>query len=491
MTSDDFSETSLDDFLELVSTQTGLRFSEHRRPTAVKIVRQELQQSRFSEPDDFLNHINSDTDAFETLVGKLTIGETYFFRNPGQFDVLRTAIIPAIRNERGPRHRIRIWSAGCASGEEAYSLAMLLHDRDMIENSHILATDISHESLARARRGKYGEWSLRGTRSPLLEKHLNFDGNEYSVDEKLKQHVVFEYLNLSRDMYPSYASGTWGLDLILCRNVLIYFDRDTIDQVGRRFFECLSPGGWLLLGASDPLISSVVEFETVMTHVGLAYRRPTSPSETAIKPADTEITDSDTIAGTGLENTVVIKSDAIDTAVWKPTKSQPEQAPEPEPGFSIKAVESAFEQGCYETVIQQTRDHLDNVEAASLHIRSIANLDTNKAEQACVATVQLHPVSAELLYLHAVLLLELDRDQNAADAARGVVFLNRNLAVAHLTLGTALQRLEDVDGARRAFRNAYKICAARPADEVVPLSNGELAERVAFSAQQHLSLLET
>lgn len=490
MTIDDFPDTSLDDFLELVSAQTGLRFSEHRRPTAVKIVRQELQQSRFIEPDDFLNHINSDSDAFETLVGKLTIGETYFFRNPGQFDVIRTAVLPAIWNERGPRHRIRIWSAGCASGEEAYSLAMLLHDLDMIENSHVLATDISHESLAHARRGKYREWSLRGTRTPLLEKHLNFDGNEYSVDEKLKQHVVFEYLNLSRDTYPSYASGTWGLDLIVCRNVLIYFDRETIDQVGRRFFECLSPGGWLLLGASDPVISSAVEFETMMTHAGLAYRRPTSRPETAVKPADIEITDSDTVAGTGLENTVVIKPESIDTAVWTPT-SQPAQAPEPESGFSIDAVESAFEQGCYETVIQQTREYLDNVKAASLHIRAIANLDTDKAEQACVATVKLHPVSAELLYLHSVLLLELDRDQDAADTARGVVFLDRNLAVAHLTLGTALQRLADVDGARRAFRNAYKICAARPADEVVPLSNGELAERLAYSALQHLSLLET
>jgi len=147
--------------------------------------------------------------------------------------------------------------------------------------------------------------------------------------------------------------------------------------------------------------------------------------------------------------------------------------------------------GNYREVLELTRHREADPTAAALHIRALANLEPAAADRACAEAAMRHPFSTELQFLRAALLVELEQDEAAEQAARRVIYLDRSLAVGHFTLGSICWRRGDLAGARRAFRNAHQLCAARPADEMVPLSDGERAGRLAEAAAAQLAILET
>jgi chemotaxis protein methyltransferase CheR len=262
----------------LIGQRTGLTF-EQRQDSAEQIMRQAMTRTHLSDLAAYLDLIATKEEALNDLVSELTVGETYFFREPLQFQRIGREVIPALRRLRGSQHHLRVWSAGCASGEEAYSLAIVLDQEGLGESAHILGTDISHKALAKARRGIYGEWSLRGDGKAALP-YLQAAGKEYRLAEKIRRRVTFEHLNLARDTYPSLVSGTWGMDLILCRNVLIYFDRETIRRVALRLYQSLAPGGWLIAASSDPPLRDHAPF-AVLAHEeeGLVYQRGVRTTE--------------------------------------------------------------------------------------------------------------------------------------------------------------------------------------------------------------------
>jgi chemotaxis protein methyltransferase CheR len=475
------------ELIRRISNETGLRFDGQQLETAQQGIRKVLKRSGEEDPLRVLRQVSSNSPIFDDLVSELTIGETYFFREPARFDIISHELLPSLQARKGSDHRIRIWSAGCASGEEPYSIAMLLHQQRMLDRSHVLATDISHHALAKARAGRYRSWSLRGADHPLLKQFLIEDDGGYLVDERIRPHVVFEYLNLALDSYPSFPTGTWGLDLILCRNVLIYFNSETIAAVAKRFFNCLSPGGWVMLGASDPNISDFAPFDAQMTESGVVYHRPIQTAT----------------GGTALPNSAFqSKLSSVSHASGSAESTRPpypttiESSSESEPSVPIAPQYRSSSPGLIESEAagqgnaQAIRSgSLSDPTAYAVEIRELAIADTEKAEQRCREAVRRYPISVELRFLHAVLLLELERNDEAVEAARRVVFLNRDLAIAHMTLGTALQRTGQNSVARRAFRNALRLCADRPASEIVPLSDGEHAGRLALSAKHHLTLL--
>src|SRR5262249_5413501 len=143
-------------------------------------------------------------------------------------------ILPEFRRRWRGIPVVRAWSAGCASGEEAYSLAMVFAEEGLADRAYLLATDVSGAALAKARRATYGSWALRGDGAAAALPHLERHGDRFVVKEPIRRLVTFERLNLALDLYPSLETGTLGLDLILCRNVLIYFDSVTIRAVADR-----------------------------------------------------------------------------------------------------------------------------------------------------------------------------------------------------------------------------------------------------------------
>jgi chemotaxis protein methyltransferase CheR len=461
---------------ELLRERTGLRFAPDRSDAAEVGMRRAMARAKISDPDEYRQLLQADAAALDDLVAELAVGETYFFREPQQFAFIRTTVLADVRRRRGPEPHFRTWSAGCASGEEAYSLAIVLEEEGFGDRAHVHATDMSRAALARARRAVYGAWSLRGEGAETARRHLRPDGSRFVLDESIRRRVSFEYLNLALDVYPSFATGTWGMDLILCRNVLIYFDPAAVAGVARRLFASLAPGGWLLTASSDPPLSGHAPYETVVTDAGVFYRRAEAVAfaPPAVAPAPPPVPPPAPPKATRR------------TVPTGPPRPEP-VTPAPDPRAEAR---EALARGEYARAAALTGYLTADPEACALHVRALANLDPDAARQACADAAARHPLAAELHYLEAVLLVDAGRDEEAARAARRVLYVDRTLAAAHFTLGSILRRLGRPAGARRAYRNARDLCAARPADEVVPLSDGEHAGRLAEAAAAQLVVLE-
>ncbi len=472
----------------VVGARTGLAFQPHSRPNVESQIQRAMARVGHSELTSYGKLIAADAKALDDLVIELTVGETYFFREPAQFDFIRQEILPELRR-RDCERAIRGWSAGCASGEEAYSLAMLFEQVGLSRHSSILATDISRAALDKARQATYRDWSLRGDGADGARRFLIQTGDTYRVEERICRRVAIEYLNLALDVYPSVVTGTWGLDLILCRNVLIYFDRQTICSVARRFYDALSPGGWLITASTDPSLDEHAPFETVVTETGVFYRHTLSPAEQPSR-APLKFAGGGNIADTPIE---IRDSESEIRCPKSPSQNLTARFDdaEPKPPLADPLVDArqAIVDGDYVRAVALTRGHLSDQVACALHIQALANLDMIAAEQASAEATRQHPLSAQLYYLRAVLLLEGGCDVDAAEAARRVVYLDHSLALAHFTLGSILRRLGDIAGAQRSFRNARDLCAARPPDEHVPLSDGELAGRLVQAAEAQMHCL--
>jgi chemotaxis protein methyltransferase CheR len=212
-------------------------------------------------------------------------GETYFFRDHGQFDLLRLRLLPElIERSRGTK-LLRLWSAGCASGEEAYSLAilvdMLLPVRDGWEIL-ILGSDIDEAALAKARRGLYTQWSFRMAPSALKQDCFQRQGDVWELDERIRRMVTFRAGDLIGDAFPAEESGT--MDLILCRNVLIYFEADAVSTVADKLAAALSEGGYLMTGHTELIGHRLRNMQSRLFVEGVVHQR-LAPSEPIVRPA--------------------------------------------------------------------------------------------------------------------------------------------------------------------------------------------------------------
>lgn len=466
---------------EFVRRRTGLVFPASRRSALEAGLHTAMRRAGLTDADAYLGQVDVQPELLDDLVGEITVGETYFFREPGQFAVIREEILPTLLSARSPERPLRFWSAGCASGEEPYSLAILVRELGLGGDVHIVGTDLSRAALAKAVRGRYTRWSLRGVPDDVAHTYFTPAGNHFELAPAVRAAADFRYLNLADDTYPSLSTGVWGMDLIVCRNVLIYFDAETVARVAHRLIDSLSENGWLLLGASDPMLTDLVPCEVVVTGAGLAYRRaavgrlvlPTAAAQPPVEP--------------------------FSAPVAEPPPLVPAEAVEREHHAADDADDAEAAVRCY-----ATRDYARAVEYAErvvrrngseatpwiVLVRAHANRgDLAAAGRACAAALERHAGAAELHYLHAVLLTEAERIADAAAAARRALYLDRGLVVAHLALGGALARLGDADGARRAFRNAERLLVALPPEAVVPASDGEPAGRLVEMARVQMRLL--
>jgi chemotaxis protein methyltransferase CheR len=213
-------------------------------------------------------------DELETAIDLLVPHETYFFREPTQLQCFETELLPLLEKQNERRKSLQLWSAGCATGEEPYTLAMALLERPSLAgwDLDVLGTDLSRKALGTARKAEYGAMALRATSPERKAKYFEpLEGGRVRVLQKYRDPVRFGQLNL---LDTSAASVLPRFDVIFCRNVLIYFDQATRKRVVELFFERLAPGGYLLLGHSENLLHLSTRFELVQLEGDLVYRRP-------------------------------------------------------------------------------------------------------------------------------------------------------------------------------------------------------------------------
>jgi len=259
---------SMDEFRllrDFVYQHCGLNFTEDSKYLLEKRLGRRLQAHKLQSFKDyyyFLRYKSDKDQELSEVVDLLTTNETYFFREDYQLRTFSEEILPEIRarKEASNDRRLRIWSAGCSSGEEPYTLAMILLDQRWLENwrVEIIGTDISQKVLQLARQGEYGESAFRNTEPVYRRRFFTQNGDRARIRDEVKNLVTISHLNLFD--HPRIAL-LGKMDLIFCRNVIIYFDLDGKKKVIDSFFQRLQPEGYLLLGHSESLINLSTAFQ--------------------------------------------------------------------------------------------------------------------------------------------------------------------------------------------------------------------------------------
>jgi chemotaxis protein methyltransferase CheR len=518
-----WSSPAMAEVAELVRSTTGLTFPEARVADVEATIRRTMARRGISDAAALAGLLRHDTTEREAMVAELTIGETYFQRDPSQFGVLSEQILPELLARRD--RPVRVWSAGCASGEEPYTVAMLFDELNALDRAQIVGTDIARQRLQDAQRGIYSKWSLRATPEGIRKKYFRERGRFYELTPRLRERVDFRYLNLAEDQFPSLSVGIWGMDVILCRNVLIYFDSATVERVARRLLASLSEDGWLILGASDPAISEMVECDVVLTSAGLVYRRAGAAQDPAAlragpawhrpgtatgqpqpevrgevsgpEPAsadDAAVIDAflAELAQERAESTDSAKHvDAADAAGGGPDTSATDPGVTGDIDAAVAAAYDARDYDRVDTLAGAAPSEELSEASWTAWLRALANQGRlDEADALVTRALGAHGSSAELVYLHGVLLLQTGRAGDAVAALRRALYLDRNLVVAHLMLADALQRTADAAGARRSLRNTESLLSALSSDAAVPASDGEAAGRMLELVRVKLRLLD-
>lgn len=387
----------------------------------------------------------------EQLVGELTIGETYFFRQPEHFELLRTTIVPDLLRRNQDSRRIRIWSAGCATGPEPYSLAILLHTEfaGQIEgwDVSIVATDINVSFLAQAESAEFPAWALRQTPEEIKRTCFERKGNHWKLRSRYRSGVVFRYDNLADDGGIDQAGGPFHL--ILCRNVLIYFSRERIAKVAARFYASLEEGGWLLVGHAEPNAEIFREFQTAWPQAATAYRR---------------------LQGTHGPN--------LPPAVWTPFEFR-EEPGEPNPDRPGEAAPPA-----------ESPPGIPELEASLERAKALANQGGwEDAMKLVDQVIQVDRLNAFAHLLKALLLDHAGDFPNAIAAFRRALYSDRNLYLAHYHLGAALAQQGQRHDAKKSFQNVLQLLTGLSPEEPIPHGDGITANELAELAKMHLETI--
>ncbi|MGA9753640.1 MAG: protein-glutamate O-methyltransferase CheR [Desulfobaccales bacterium] len=254
------SKVWLDTVLEELRRVRGLDLSDYRRPTLERRLAARMANLRLNDPGEYLQRLRSDPSECDRLIETIDIKVSSFFRDPLVFEFLAHRVLPLImeRHRRQHTRQIRVWSAGCAAGEEPYSVAILLaqalEDEDFPWLPYICATDISPEALAAAQTRSYRRESLETTQLGILDRFFRPTADGFEVIPEIRRMVQFSRDDLTSRHSLAPADSVFGsFDLVLCRNVLIYFTLDLQKRVQDKLYGALNPGGYLVLGMSESL----------------------------------------------------------------------------------------------------------------------------------------------------------------------------------------------------------------------------------------------
>ncbi|MBY0357457.1 MAG: tetratricopeptide repeat protein [Candidatus Obscuribacterales bacterium] len=475
-----------DEILEYLRQTCGLSFSSTRLKQAEELVVQACLNSNSADLNVYFEKLKSSQILLDALVSKLTIQESYFFRDRNHYQLVIEQILPEILKLRGEQHMLRAWSAGCASGEEAYSLAILFEQYGV--KSHLIGSDISPIALQNANTAVYRQWAFRQNDDNFARIYFDKRGEDYYLKPNIREKVRFEYLNLVQDSYPSISRGIWAMDVIFCRNVLIYIDPQLIPKIANRFFETLAEGGWLLTASSDPLLSQFAPFESIITAAGVFYRRPISAVSNVILQSINK--HSEPIIDLRPPQTFT-NSQIKPKSARRKILPVPPAAPEQKNEVLVLAKQS-FASGDYAKTISITRKHIDqDIECCLLYLRSLANTATVEHAEAEARSLGIaHQFSVELHYMHALLLMELGSWEEALTTLKKVLYLDPSLIIVHFSLGVTHQRLNKKTQAEKSFSTVQKMCEGLPPQAALPLADGETAGRLAKLALFELNALK-
>ncbi len=445
------SSALLDQFGRFVETHTGLNLPVGRESALLRGMDAIARELGCDDVELCVRELMS-RPVTRTVIGLLAthfaVGETYFFREPAVFQALEYEVLPPlIAERRAGSRRLCIWSAGCCSGEEAYSMAILL-DRLIPDSKDweitIIGTDIHPGFLQKAEQGIYRDWSFRDVPAWIRKRHFETpEPGCHAVPPHLKRMVRFHHLNLVEDAYPS------GVDILLCRNVLMYFGQDRAARVVAGLRDALAPGGWLVTSAAEAGRELFSGFAAVRFSDVVFYRRELRHES---------LRESTTGADIGMAPMADVE------------RALPQRPDKPK-GKGLKASEV------------QARAH-----EAITRARSCADLGLlAEADRWCEAGLAIDKCNAGLRYLRATIAEQQGRIELAMALLRQTIYLDQDFVLAHVALAGLCRRCGRQADAQRHYANAVRLLEDYRHDAVLPgaegISVGWLADMIRASVE--------
>ncbi len=269
---DFLSDADFDQYRKLIYDESGITFSTTNRAILESRLRERLREKQISHIQDYYSLLLKDKEELKLMLDSVTTNLTRFFRNQPHFDALEHYVLPEVLKLKKEKRdtKIRVWSAGCSTGEEPYTLAMILRDKlPSGYTSEIVASDLSLKSLLVGKSGFYPDSRMTGVPDAYLNRFFERKNNGYQVKDELMKMIRFDYHNLKHD------SGLRNIDILFCRNVLIYFDEPAQKAVIDRFWDAMAPKSYLFIGHSESLFGMKTKFEFLKTDWACLYQKNT------------------------------------------------------------------------------------------------------------------------------------------------------------------------------------------------------------------------
>ncbi len=464
----------------LIAERMGLNFPQERWSDLAHGLGKTAASLGYQDPNTFIAELVTGglgAREIQALASHLTIPETHFFRSPETFTMLQNQILPElIAGQQNGAHRLRIWSAGCATGPEPYSLAILLSrlipDRSDWDLS-ILATDINPDGFACARTGEYTQWAFRGTPSWVVNGYFTKtrDGR-YRLAPAIKDMVTFRHLNLIEDPFPT------DCDLILCRNVIMYFARETAVRVADRLRGALRTGGYLLVTASETGRDIQGSLTSLTLGGEIVYKRTPPGQATAPAPDRSSAHDAGADGNRSRAESALRQHAAHST---RSRRSEPKR-----PALRVERRACSRQEGTAARPQSATArpEGSADMRAVAEEARQLADRgQLDEALKCCNSVLTCEKLNPSLYYLKASILQELGRSEEAEQALQSTLFLDGGFALARVMLGAIARSQARRNEAARHFREALALLEQMPSDSVLAETNGltagEMVETVA------------
>lgn len=463
-------------FRDFIHANSGIYLEDYKKEAlevSLRALMRPYDIDRYADYYRILEKGEDGDEEFKKLLDLVTVNETCFFRNPAQLEALRRHVLPEIikRKEAAGDRTIRVWSAGCSTGEEAYSIAITLTEALPDPGSwriDILATDISRQVLADAQRACYGARALRETPAVILRRYFTAqpDGKQ-CLDTRIVDMVSFNYHNLVKEPYPLLILGGW--DIIFCRNVIIYFKMETVREVVTGFYNALHDGGYLFMGHAETLYKVNVDF--IPVHIGHAY---VYKKDAAVRAAAPE---------TGV-TPLIIKADNGKEKENRVPARKPVKLPHRKEYRREEDKEGLYARA-HEHFISEEFD-----EAAALAVKYVkvdpdntighvllANIYINqgrdeRALKEARAVLDIEPMSAKGHYLFGLIKERRGRVDDAIEEFKQVLRLDSGFALAHMNLANIYKGKHMAAEAAREYNSAIAVLGRSPRGDWADFAGG-------------------
>lgn len=483
----------LERFQTIVSNRLGLRPAENDLDCTADVLRRRLEAHAGVTVPSYLDLLESPrgVEEFRVLASELTTSETYFFRSPDHSRALIEIALPERIRRRAAAHRLRLLSAGCSSGEEPYSLAIILRENfPEIEawDIHILAIDVNPRVLAKARKGKYGDWALRETRPEIRKKYFRESRGEYCIRENLRAMVSFEEQNLSGDC--GWLALQPEFDIIFCRNVLMYFTPGAALRLVERLSQALCPEGYFFVGCVENLRGLTRHFHLRHTHDAFYYQKY---SKSDIMPATPDppvvihgrVLQKETRQPAALQ---AKPSSFVDISA-KRSRGNPEtpRAHAIETGLALDLMRAERYREALDVLHLVSPD--SSADPDSLLLKAVLLLNSGapqRAEEICWKLLKTDDLSASAHYVMALCRESAGDAPGAMENDRAAVYLDPAFAMPHLHLGRMAKRIGDGKTAQHELEHAAMLLASEYPSRILLFGGGFGREVLVAAARAEL-----